>query len=98
MDSQRQGGIFMFHSPFIKYLTNLSCGLAAMIICSSTGLSQTTAESLIKDMQWRNIGPANMGGRISDVEALDDDFTHVLVASASGGVWKSINSWRLSPG
>lgn len=82
----------MFHSPFFKYVTSLSGGLVAMIICSSNGFAQTTAESLIKDMQWRNIGPANMGGRISDVEALDDDFTHVLVASASGGVWKSINA------
>jgi photosystem II stability/assembly factor-like uncharacterized protein len=38
-----------------------------------------------------------MGGRISDIEALDDDFTHVIVGSASGGVWKSVNagnSWE----
>ncbi|MFO7866208.1 MAG: hypothetical protein R6V02_05265 [Candidatus Aminicenantes bacterium] len=33
-----------------------------------------------------------MVGRISDFVALDDDFTHVLVASASGGVWKSTNA------
>jgi hypothetical protein len=30
-----------------------------------------------------------MSGRISDIEALDDGWTTVLVASASGGVWKS---------
>lgn len=42
--------------------------------------------------RWRNIGPANMSGRISDIEALDSDFTHVLVGSASGGVWKSTNA------
>ena len=33
-----------------------------------------------------------MIGRISDFEALDKDFTQVLVASASGGVWKSVNA------
>ena len=54
--------------------------------------SQTKEESLIKDFKWRNIGPANMIGRISDFEALDSDFTQVLVASASGGVWKSVNA------
>jgi photosystem II stability/assembly factor-like uncharacterized protein len=42
--------------------------------------------------RWRNIGPANMSGRISDIEALDADFTHVIVGSASGGVWKSTNA------
>jgi photosystem II stability/assembly factor-like uncharacterized protein len=55
-------------------------------------ISQTTEESLIKDLKWRNVGPANMIGRISDFEALESDFTQVLVASASGGVWKSVNA------
>lgn len=49
-------------------------------------------QSLIRHLKWRNIGPANMVGRISDFEALDEDFTHVLVASASGGVFKSVNA------
>jgi photosystem II stability/assembly factor-like uncharacterized protein len=43
-------------------------------------------------LQWRNIGPANMVGRISDFEALDKDFTSVLVAGAAGGVFKSVNA------
>jgi len=47
---------------------------------------------LIRHLKWRNIGPANMVGRISDFEALDTDFTQVLVASASGGVFKSVNA------
>ena len=42
--------------------------------------------------KWRNIGPANMSGRISDIEALDNDFSTVLIGSASGGVWKSTNA------
>jgi len=54
--------------------------------------SQTKEESLIRDFKWRNVGPANMIGRISDFEALEGDFTHVLVAGASGGVWKSVNA------
>ncbi|MGD2295301.1 MAG: hypothetical protein PVF22_05640 [Candidatus Aminicenantes bacterium] len=59
---------------------------------TSLFFSQSAEKSLIKDFKWRNIGPANMIGRISDFEALDDDFTQVLVASASGGVWKSVNA------
>lgn len=42
-------------------------------------------------LQWRNIGPANMMGRIADIDALDSDYRHVLCASASGGVFQSKN-------
>ncbi len=48
--------------------------------------------ALTRHLHWRSIGPANMVGRISDFEALDDDFTQVLLASASGGVFKSVNA------
>ncbi len=46
----------------------------------------------IGDLKFRNIGPANQGGRIVDIEAHDDDFKHVYAATASGGVWKSNNA------
>jgi len=70
---------------------------ALLLLCFILGITQTffsqsPEESLIKDLKWRSIGPANMIGRISDFEALDKDFTQVLVASASGGVWKSVNA------
>ncbi len=54
--------------------------------------AQMDDSGIAKAFKWRNIGPANMSGRISDIEALDEDFTTVLVGSASGGVWKSINA------
>jgi photosystem II stability/assembly factor-like uncharacterized protein len=68
--------------------------LMLCLILSMTQMffSQGQEESLIKDLKWRNVGPANMIGRISDFEALDSDFTQVLCASASGGVWKSVNA------
>ena len=49
-------------------------------------------------LPWRNIGPANMMGRIAVVEAHPDDYRQVLMASASGGVYKSTNagiSWEV---
>ncbi|HPW17655.1 MAG TPA: hypothetical protein PLP83_04660 [Candidatus Aminicenantes bacterium] len=49
-------------------------------------------QALTKHLRWRLIGPANMVGRISDFEALDDDFAQVLCATASGGVFKSVNA------
>lgn len=55
-------------------------------------VSQGSGNNMIKDLKWRNVGPANMIGRISDFEALESNFAYVLCASASGGVFKSVNA------
>src|SRR5688572_21735032 len=44
------------------------------------------------DYIWRSIGPASIGGRITDIDALDADFRTAYVAAASGGVWKTTNA------
>lgn len=87
-----EGGSGMSRSKQARNLLTLFCMVLSTLLITESVQAQTLEESLIKDLQWRNIGPANMSGRISDIEALDDDFTHVIVASASGGVWKSINA------
>tara|TARA_B110000014_G_scaffold117405_1_gene80630 strand:+ start:1658 stop:4564 length:2907 start_codon:yes stop_codon:yes gene_type:complete len=43
-------------------------------------------------LKWRNIGPANMMGRIAAIDASNSDYRKVLIASASGGVFKSNNA------
>ena len=45
-----------------------------------------------KNLSWRNIGPANMMGRIAAIDASNKDYRKVLIASASGGVFKSDNA------
>ncbi len=62
--------------------------------CASLGFVLRTApadDGLLTDYVWRSIGPGSAAGRIVDVESLDGDPRFVLVASASGGVWKSVN-------
>ena len=44
-----------------------------------------------QSLEWRNIGPANMMGRIADIDALSTNYRHVICASASGGVFQSKN-------
>ena len=61
------------------------------LVISLPAVGQTPIDGLVQDLRWRNIGPANMMGRIAAIEALDTDYRHVLVASASGGVFKSLN-------
>ena len=47
--------------------------------------------SFFGSMQAREIGPAVMSGRISALDAFNDDARLVYVGAASGGLWKSTN-------
>lgn len=56
-----------------------------------------TFETAFERLEWRSIGPANMGGRTADVEGIPGDPNTVYVATASGGLWKTVNggiSWK----
>jgi photosystem II stability/assembly factor-like uncharacterized protein len=77
----------VFRASFLLLLTMVLAGTF-----SAQNAPGNPDQAFIKHLKWRNIGPANMVGRISDFEALDGDFTQVLVASASGGVFKSVNA------
>jgi hypothetical protein len=48
-------------------------------------------ERALDQLAWRSIGPANMGGRVADVEGVPGDPNIVYVGSAAGGVWKTTN-------
>ena len=49
-------------------------------------------ETLLDGLKWRSIGPANMGGRIDDFAAVESDPRIIYVATASGGLWKTVNN------
>src|SRR5207253_7788296 len=46
----------------------------------------------IKELAWRCIGPANMGGRITAISVFEADPIVYWVATASGGLLKTINN------
>ena len=51
----------------------------------------------IAGFRWRNVGPANTMGRVSDVTGIPSPSKTFLAAAAGGGIWKSINNgvtWR----
>jgi photosystem II stability/assembly factor-like uncharacterized protein len=50
----------------------------------------------ISSLRFREIGPATMGGRINDIEVVASDSRIIYAATASGGIFKSVNggtSW-----
>ena len=47
--------------------------------------------SALANLRWREIGPANMGGRMSAVLGVPGDSRTFWVGGADGGVWKTTN-------
>ena len=59
---------------------------------SANEASKPTFENAFERLEWRSIGPANMGGRTADVEGVPGNANIVYVATASGGLWKTVNA------
>ena len=76
------------------HLRRVTAGLSALVIAVLIALpaAQPADDPLLKEFNWRSVGPANMGGRIDDVEAVEQDPNVIYVGAASGGVWKTSNN------
>ena len=51
----------------------------------------STETKSFERLEWRAIGPANMGGRVADIEGVAGNPNVVYVATASGGLFKTTN-------
>src|SRR6266566_3463683 len=78
---------------------NLRCTLSIIpLICISLSPANAWARNegpydlFLKDLRWRNIGPALMGGRIDDIEVAETSPRSIYVGTATGGVFKSENN------
>ncbi len=54
-------------------------------------LSAQIKPDIFAGLKARSIGPANMSGRISDIDAVMNDPNIIYAGTAAGGVWKSID-------
>ena len=54
--------------------------------------AQTESYDLLKSFTWREIGPANPGGRITDIEGVESNPSIIYAGAATGGIWKTANS------
>ena len=67
-------------------------GIVALLIVFSpqyTLFAQQVDMSQFKTMKARSVGPAGMSGRITAIDAVDNNPTIMYAGSASGGLWKS---------
>ena len=58
----------------------------------SAAHAQSTAPSPWDVLRFRSIGPATMSGRIADVAVYEANPALFYVATAHGGVWKTVNN------
>mgnify|MGYP001283167270 FL=1 len=78
-------------------VTSLGNILGCLVFLSSSLLTvqlltAQSVEDFVNQLEWRNIGPANMGGRINDFAVVEADPNIVFAATASAGVWRTTNN------
>src|SRR6185437_11555835 len=83
---------FQRRTNFMKTLR-----LAALALLFAAPLAvplgaQSLDSSTVAGFRWRNVGPSNFMGRLSDVQGIPSPSKTIYVASAAGGIWKSINN------
>jgi photosystem II stability/assembly factor-like uncharacterized protein len=71
----------------------LALGLTALSVESVPLAAQdaATLSAAMEDLEWRHIGPVNMGGRVSAIVGIPGDPRIFWVGGADGGVWKTTN-------
>ena len=68
-----------------------------LLLLNLTLSAQVLDFNKLSSLKIRNVGPANMSGRITCIDALKSNPKIIYVGAASGGVWKSENggsSWK----
>ena len=77
-------------------LLTVVAGVAAVALAAPAP-AQMLDSSVVTAFRWRNVGPSNFMGRVSDVQGIPGPSKTLYIASAAGGIWKSNNngiSWR----
>jgi photosystem II stability/assembly factor-like uncharacterized protein len=69
----------------------VSLGVLATSAKAGPG-DQANPTDKFKTLEFREIGPATMGGRIDDVAVVESNANIVYVGTAAGGLWKTTNN------
>jgi photosystem II stability/assembly factor-like uncharacterized protein len=78
--------MFRQSTRFLLAAFGLLCSVGPALAQDAGALSQA-----LQALRPRSIGPANMSGRIVDVAVYEKEPRIMYVASASGGLWKTVN-------
>ena len=68
----------------------LLCVLISVLL-AIPDTSQAQQPEALSQLTWRPIGPANMGGRVTDIDGIPGDPSTYYVSGADGGIFKTTN-------
>jgi photosystem II stability/assembly factor-like uncharacterized protein len=80
-----------------KTFQSITTLVVTFFCCSYLQGQQVDLTKHFKNLKARAIGPSGMSGRITAIDALQNDPNTIYIGAASGGVWKTINagnSWQ----
>src|SRR6202050_3810237 len=63
----------------------------SLALLATSAFAQTNYENVLKNLKFRNIGPATMGGRTDDFAVVESDPRIIYAGTAGGGLFKTIN-------
>ncbi len=84
----------------MKIFSFILIAMQCLVVCAQSPVSQRLSSfkqgqeeiSPFKNINFRNVGPTIMSGRVTDVEVNPDNTNEFYVAYASGGVWHTLNN------
>src|SRR5271169_2557132 len=65
--------------------------LLLFALLTASAIAQTAHDAVLKNLKFRNIGPATMGGRVDDLAVVESDPQIFYVGAAAGGIFKTVN-------
>ena len=83
--------------PFLTAAIAALLGLGGPLAGSPAPAPESEKHDFLDNLKFRNLGPANGGGRVAAVAGIPGDPNTYYVGAAGGGVWKSTdggNSWK----
>ena len=75
-----------------KCLTTGLILIIGLFLPSAGQDNQIGPDDFLKTFVWREIGPANPGGRITDIEGVGSNPSIIYAGAATGGIWKTTNA------
>ena len=76
-----------------RKLSRISIFTAALALSglAASALAQSSYDTALKNLRFRGIGPAAMGGRVDDIAVVESDPRIIYVGAAGGGLFKTVN-------
>jgi len=63
-----------------------------LLFVPTLAFAESAHEAALKNLKFREIGPAIMGGRVDDFAVVESDPRIIYVAAAAGGIFKTTNA------